>query len=83
MSGSLRVQVMKLADDQISNGVRDLSVATPAGTNVNERAYHIVQLICVAVQLLTWAVSEEHGQGDGSLAQDCVAIPTCLRVLYI
>jgi hypothetical protein len=53
---------MRLAEDQISGGVRDLSLVTPAGTNVNERAYHIVQLICVAVQLLTWAVSEEHGE---------------------
>lgn len=62
LSGPLHVQVMRLAEDQISSGVRDLSLVTPAGTNVNERAYHIVQLICVAVQLLTWAVSEEHGE---------------------
>ena len=62
MSGPLHVQVMRLAEDQISGGVRDLSLVTPAATNVNERAYHIVQLICVAVQLLTWAVSEEQGQ---------------------
>ena len=59
LSGPLHVQVMRLAEDQISSGVRDLSLVTPAGTNVNERAYHIVQLICVAVQLLTWAVSED------------------------
>ena len=53
---------MRLAEDQISSGVQDLSVVTPAGTNVNERAYHIVQLICVAVQLLTWAVAEDKGE---------------------
>ena len=62
LSGPLHVQVMRLAEDQISSGVRDLSLVTPAGTNVNERAYHIVQLICVAVQLLTWAVSEDRGK---------------------
>ena len=61
LSGSLHVQVMKLAEDQISNGVRELGLVTPAGTNVNERAYHIVQVICVAVQLLTWAVRDDKG----------------------
>ena len=62
LNGTLRVQIMRLAEDQITNGVRDLSLVTPAGTNVNERAYHIVQLICVAVHLLTWAVAEEKGR---------------------
>ena len=73
MSGSLRVRVMKLAEDQISGGVRELSLATPVGTNVNERAYHIVQLICVAVQLLTWAVSEEQGEAFDTVKQQIYA----------
>ena len=78
MSGPLHVQVMRLAEDQISGGVRDLSLVTPAGTNVNERAYHIVQLICVAVQLLTWAVSEEHGQAsEDSCFIDAICVTIC------
>lgn len=68
LSSPLHLQVMRLAEDQISNGVQNLGLVTPAGTNVNERAYHIVQLICVAVQLLTWAVNDERGKSKISLS---------------
>ena len=54
-------QVLKLAENQISNGVNALSHVSPAGGN--EKAYHIVQVICVSVELLVWAVNEDTGEG--------------------
>lgn len=77
MSGPLHVQVMRLAEDQISNGVRDLGLVTLVGTNVNERAYHIVQLICVAVQLLTWAVTGEPGESAWCSCAVCCTCSCC------
>ncbi len=61
LGGSVRSELFKLADSQITVGVNDLHVglATPTGTN--ERAFHITKVICVAVDNLVWAVQSDKG----------------------
>ena len=56
---AVRVQVMKLAEGQITSGVRDLSSGPSSGAT--ERALHIMRAISAAVELLVWAVNEDTG----------------------
>ncbi len=57
--GTVRGQVLKLADGQITAGVNELGTASPTGSN--ERAFHIIKVICVAVDNLVWAVKTDKG----------------------
>ena len=58
--GAVRAQVLKLADGQITAGVNELGTASPGGSN--ERAFHIIKVICVAVDNLVWAVKTDKGE---------------------
>lgn len=42
----------------MKQGVHDLS----ASVGTNEKAFHVVQVLSVAVELLVWAVREEAGE---------------------
>lgn len=54
-----RSEVHKLADGQITVGVSDLGTTTPTGSN--EKAFHIIKVICVAIDNLVWAVETDKG----------------------
>jgi len=51
--------VLKLSETHITTGVHDLSTGALSGGN--ERAFHIVRIISIAVELLVWAVKEDTG----------------------
>ncbi len=46
----------KLAERRIIAGVQDLSSVA------NERAFHVVQVMSVAVEILVWAAQEDIGK---------------------
>ena len=52
--------VYKLAEERVNTGVHDLGSGAAVGTN--EKAFHIIQVMSVAVELLVWAVQEESGE---------------------
>lgn len=58
-SEETRMKVYKLAESCISGGVQELGAVAKVGAN--ERAFHIVEVMSKAVQLLVWAVQEESG----------------------
>ena len=60
LGDGVRGQVLKLADNQITTGVSELSIVGSSGSN--ERAFHIIKVICVAVENLVWAVKSDRGQ---------------------
>ena len=49
--------VYRLADQRMKDGVHELGVSL--GTN--EKAFHVVQVLSVAVELLVWAVQDDAG----------------------
>lgn len=48
-----------MAESQISEGVNEFGTLAVAGSN--ERAFHIIKVICIAVENLIWAVNNEKG----------------------
>lgn len=60
-SEELRGQVYKLVENSITVGVQDLSSVKGS----NEKAFYIVQVMCVAVELLVWAVQGDSGELGG------------------
>ena len=56
----IRLQVHKLSENLITTGVHELGVISPEGAM--ERAFHVVQMISVAVELLVWAAWEDTGE---------------------
>ena len=67
---SVRIKVLKLSETHITTGVHDLSTGAVSGGN--ERAFHIVKVISIAVELLVWAVKEDTGV--------CVRVCMCVCV---
>jgi hypothetical protein len=59
----VRAAVYQLADERMKFGVQDFS-ASLGGTN--EKAFHVVQVLSVAVELLVWAVQGEAGESRTS-----------------
>lgn len=62
LSDELRGEVYKLVEKYIHVGV--LELGSVKGCN-NEKAFHMVQVMCVAVELLVWAVQEDSGELGG------------------
>lgn len=56
----MREQVLKLAEDLITGGARELSSGGPSSA-ANEKAIHIIRSMGAAVELFTWAVEEDAG----------------------
>lgn len=53
--------VYKLAEERIKSGVQDLGMV-----GAGEKAFHVVQVMSVAVELLVWAVPDDAGEGTKS-----------------
>ena len=60
LGNTVRLQMLKMAGNHISVGVHELSTVSPVGAN--EKAFHIIKVICVAVESLVWAVKSESGE---------------------
>ena len=56
----------RLAEERITSGVRDLS-SNSSLQGANEKVFHVVQVMSVAVELMVWAVPTQQGDaGKGS-----------------
>ncbi len=53
----VRVVVYRLAEDRIKSGVQDLGTVA-----AGEKAFHVVQVMSIAVELLVWAVPDDAGE---------------------
>ena len=51
--------MLKLTETHITTGMNDLSTGALSGGN--KRAFHIVRIISISVELLVWAVREDTG----------------------
>lgn len=54
-SEEVRMAVYAIADERMKSGVQELG----ASMGNIERAYHVVQVLSVAVDLLVWAVRDD------------------------
>ena len=50
--------VYLLAEERLKLGIHDLG----ASVGTNEKAFHVVQVLSVTVELLVWAVGDEAGE---------------------